>query len=784
MIERVLFLDCPDAAGLTHQQIYQREAIESDTLLISGGPGHSHVVGIPSKKCGAVLSSFTKSSKCPPSTSLKEIQQVFHAHSQEVLPRFEMDDVQERETLPGGFPLLDHVFRVLIDHQDWYKLLERRLRALHGHRLPNFERISQWEVVLGESDEEELSNALQVIADVIQEDKRNMIHLQAGDVEDFQVDLDWGVTKDGFNALLSRISGAKKGGKKELVLKGCRLKRPAANLPVRFFFGGYGWQFHILLPVVHSVVAGQQQLTLKLDAPVTDGMRRLFKALPHMVGCGIYNDFLPFSKTLFAIFGEDLFAPVPRPIELRDLMHLAGCNTTLSSMFSLNWWVMGSLLPKHLGSRGDNRWGTRTKDMPDSLVDYLVADTHQPVVIAWVLVLIWTYNKFPDMLWVSEVSGGGPGDLLEWVSTHVVKDRLSNWRTVYMHENGHWGNFKIIPNLTPEVVASVGNLSTLLSVIGIPTGNKWDILRVAPKWPSVTAGGPQFIHSVRAFCNGLLPILRQIDPEFWRLLEPDQLVFTQFGEVVDPSSYPQDAPESKGSWRGNPGVVNPIPDDFNQMTRDMFKRRKARVSIMEYQRLSDNGGRDLVLFFESHPSFFRELVGHRRHRQVMIEMRDAVHQLGEPIARLPEWKDPFAVHLHVAAVKRKFETHAQRVLDQAVASQERNEALLARTRAALEQSRQQDPGDQSAVFRASLPRRILERDDIREIRGAQRAFGRTEARNPGTVPSQAEHSGAESQVEGPPARKQRTMPPAASGQLPAEFELWLQDSELEEFGGS
>ena len=98
------------------------------------------------------------------------------------------------------------------------------------------------------------------------------------------------------------------------------------------------------------------------------------------------------------------------------LMRMVGINSKSSSMFHQNLWCLGTVLPKHMGSRGDKKWHRELRHLPDALKLYLANDTNQPLIIFWIYTLIFAMNRFPDTLAVAFVThGASPRSLVTWI---------------------------------------------------------------------------------------------------------------------------------------------------------------------------------------------------------------------------------------------------------------------------------------------------------------------------------------------------------------------------------
>ena len=125
-------------------------------------------------------------------------------------------------------------------------------------------------------------------------------------------------------------------------------------LPVRFTSGNSRWTFHLRLPGYYKTPT---IFVLRLDLPFPPELAKLFAIMPSAVGVNITSDYVDFAKVLFAIWGDQSFEKIARPVEMDDLARLARVNTTTGSMFQFHLWIFGTVLPKVLTSIGDGLHG-------------------------------------------------------------------------------------------------------------------------------------------------------------------------------------------------------------------------------------------------------------------------------------------------------------------------------------------------------------------------------------------------------------------------------------------
>ena len=755
----------------------------ADTLLISECDGHNHTVGISGRQIWQVISDVL-----PPRqgrrflSSVEEATGVFAAYSTEVMPSFSVRGGGEQATLPGGAPLLDHIRAYIGSRPDWEPYLSPMVERVAKCRMSNSYHIE--ELTVGVSSEEHWEVVTAKLLDNIRLDREAGVLFTAADCEGFQADMNDSPLDKGFEGVLNRIKDARVAKRHSIHFNcGHRSKGNVASFPVRFFVGGSNWAVHVRLPVTTTSVLGRVKLLLDLTTKITPGVKAFFKAIPHTVGCGVMEDFHQWSEMTLAIWEDCFFCRTRLPLEMGDLLRLAGIAMLQSSMFICNWWVTGTVLPKDQASRGDNKWAEPYSDLPSSLQKYLAMDTRQPAIVASVLSMVWTIHHFPDAFWVREVSGMLPLQLMRWVALNVMERLLPKIREVFYKfgEGGPIDQFMRMAQLVkPERISSY---SELLSQCEIPAGEEWEILSRDPGWPSITAGGPCFIHSARSFMVGLLPLLRAIDPKTWSLCQVDQLVLFQFGLPVVPYTYPSRASSNTGPWEPNPDVTNPIVEDVAGLSkRDIQEHavetvRGARAMFLEYVRLYPWSGRDMLEYFEGHTKHFKELVGVKRFRQIIHDIRRCLEHMEMMPVRPPGWTDPFFVHLYIEKLKANASVALKRRREELSSGLQVNTGLLELVEDAI---READDPNVQAVGPPSLIRRW------QEAPGALRPPGRSNAERlrraaepqeplPVSTPRPLQES------REPPARRRR-LDNRPTGTLQEEVELFIDRNEMELFG--
>jgi len=625
--------------------------------------------------------------------------------NQDRIPEIETAQLNRETTLPGGAPLIDHLGAYLCCKKDWKADIKETLYRIQDTRIQS-KAVMLQELVLGLSTDSDWDHASELLAHHIKKDADKGFFLQAADTEDFSVFLNWGVTANGFAALLTRIRGARECQRDSICFDSAVPRKSATQLPVRFFIGGSDWQIQIRLPVRLEATKNGYHLHIRTNTTICEGERRFFKQLPVMVGFGISTDILQLGKVMDTLWGENLFRGNSRLIEFDDLLHLAGYNLEQLSMFTANWFVLGSILPKDLTPRGDNLWASPFMDLHPSLQRYLLCDTAQPVLMAWVLVAVWTIHRFPDFAGVSEITQMTPTGLLQWVTEKVFKERGILWRKFHADDNNMRFAVEVIP---AHDTSTVTTYQQLLNKTGIPNGPIYDIFRLDPNWPAVTAGGPLYLHTVRAFLAEIQPMLCLIDPVAWPHSFSNRLEFVRLRVPVDQvKDYPNTTPHSTNAdWEANPGIRTLFPpSDLNALNRAwltaMHDERGPRVLLIELCKLDPPVGRSVLHHLENNPTQFSNLVGKDRYQKIAHEMRQVLLLHRVDLQRPDGWEDPLHVQRLINLTKMKAAGHLTRQLQDMARQTDAKDAVRARILKALEAAKDPNLQDTSntAIYKA------------------------------------------------------------------------------------
>jgi hypothetical protein len=336
-----------------------------------------------------------------------EARSVLDAQSPCGMTLFTVKGIASTAFLPGGIPLLDHLYWRLQYAPEWSSLKDP-VDLLRNNRLPD--RSASYSIMkftLGKSDDARVHAALEYLKSKKTETEKRFLTCQlAADTESVSV------VQPGLRDILRGRPGevrtvkvAEKGEREEL-------------LPVLLMVGHVGWQVHVRIPVVDEQdQKGKRQLRIQ-PGKLHEKVFAFFREIGMVTGIKVREDLDEFFEVVKALFGDDLWNYVVGPLELDVLARLAGYNLLHYSVSTLNWVVFGTILPKGMASVGDGKWTASWVDIPSALRAYLIGDISQ---VAGVLLILWVLYVFPDGHAVTQVSTLNQRQLVSWWQPHVLR---------------------------------------------------------------------------------------------------------------------------------------------------------------------------------------------------------------------------------------------------------------------------------------------------------------------------------------------------------------------------
>jgi hypothetical protein len=553
--------------------------------------------------------------------------------------------------LPGGAPLVDHLRVRLNATPDW-QVLRDQVDALTVRRLPDTRHEPQvMEITIGETSAPEVSTLLASTRELIARVKGEWGWcLLAADAEMVMACPDFSIPTPGkdvnspFRLRLTKTG--EKGGK---------------PFPVRFMLGHVGWALHLRLHATGLHEGGRRILVIQ-PGVLQPELLAFLREVPYFCGVGVSQDLLSFSNLLSGMYGKSAsFYDHRRVLELSLIAGIAGYEMPRKSVGSMCWFAFGTVLPKGICSTGDGRWHEPYHRLPTPLQLYLEGDITQVAAIAWLLVTARLIVTFPDLHLVSQISAFTPAELAachgEFLMT-CLQGVIKNQETPL-----EWGRWEALrrycPGTRPHVI-------------------------LTPKWPNVTAGGPRYLHSARAWVLEAIRMTGQEMDERWMLPSPNQRQAAMFGRFeVSVGQVTEDliptAPVQTMGWAPNPGleVLTGPPD---AITREAVLARVGggvshRALFMEYARLNPLLGQDLLGImersFRAPARFFRCV---KKGPSVVRGIRQVLVPLGLMPERPDGWIDKFVPSRRQEQVDRQI-GDAEQLVERL---RERGEQMLAR----------------------------------------------------------------------------------------------------------
>jgi hypothetical protein len=659
-----------DKVRTYHADCRVRTAGPEDTLLITPTSADNQLLGSESLSACTTVSKETKSNiidKVRQSgtgdgrPSEQEALRIFSAQS----PAKPTSFLNHNNYLPGGASLIDHAAAYVADHRDW-STIKPHLDKLSSSRLPPkpLENGQYRELTLGEGSPAnwKLANGW-LRAKQSHHEATAVVPLFAADTESITVEMDFPRAGSAWESLTTYIQLTDHEEEQSITFKAARPGMPAVGLPTRFLFGTDDWLLMIRLPITIKEALGRQYFQLDLTTKLTPEMMEIFASMRTAVGVGIVEDYVQFSDILFAIWGTRLFEKIADPIELQHLMRVAGINTVQSSLFHLNLWCFGTVLPKKRASMGDNIWCVPYAQLPHGLRTYLCADIKQPVDIAQLLTIIFTIHLFPDMVVVSTYSDlDSPTALIRWVTNSLVKGMMTGWGEMEVTSGGHWLSAPTERQWTP-----CKSRSSVLAALPIPRSERYDTLRFDPGWPSMTCGGPRYVQQVRLQFSILRPLLTLVDNVTWPILHVDDYKLIRHGRTEQDLLVPDyNIPCSRKGLVSHSlfeDTLNCPPQDINrQVVMPLVTgNRTLRGIFQEYARCQPADACQFLHQVEENRPLLIGIVGVHGARKIVHDLRSSNAILGTPIEHDAGWVDPFHVEASRQRKLNKQLDHVNRV---------------------------------------------------------------------------------------------------------------------------
>ena len=543
-------------------------------------------------------------------------------------------DKYASDTLPGGAPIVDHLFVRAEAEADWAHLLPG-LASIRQNRSPSIDHPPLTiQLTLGVSDELQFKNAIQFLKKRVKEIQSTYHVCQlAGDSESITIPL------SAHQEIFEKPAGTPH------MFRLAESGHSAKLIPTRLVIGHIGWCIDLRLPIDED----KNRNLLLVPGKLLPEFWELLREANSLVGVGITNDLNEFLKIIKALFGESQF--FPRPIELQPIVRLAGFNLIRYAVGNLVWVFLGAILPKGECSNGDGRWHQAWTDLSKSHRAYLSGDVGQVAATFWVATNSWLMRIFPDIHVVTQISkiSSGP-ELMNWWVLEVITHHMPK-----MPHNKTWE-----PGHSPTQMLE----KIFLGIDGFEVFSA-----LAPDWPSIVAGGCRFLHTARSFLIDRLPFLRQLDSDAWPLMYMEQYHLFTFGRrEVSPQPSPV-APTTSPAIGPNPGMEGMISGpareiSCKQLAAAVVPGYGLRGLILEYARAFPSEGAKLLTRLDADVNAASYVLPYtQKVYEIVWGLRDLLTLLGKMPSRSSQWKDPYPLR-DVAPKVKQFEGTAHKKISQ------------------------------------------------------------------------------------------------------------------------
>ena len=140
------------------------------------------------------------------------------------------------------------------------------------------------------------------------------------------------------------------------------------------------------------------------------------------------------------------------------------------------------------------------------------------------------------------------------------------------------------------------------------------VATLQPDWPSVTAGGPRYAHSVRTFQVRMGATLEELSPSSWPRPPPEARHLAIFGRHQLLREPTPTAPVDTLGWSPNPGVEGILAKDAPNINWTLLGKIIGngvglKSLLSEYARIRPGQGQALMERLEADPRVSRTVLG-------------------------------------------------------------------------------------------------------------------------------------------------------------------------------
>ena len=585
--------------------------------------------------------------------------------------------------LPGGVPLVDHLKARVYVSRDFHEL-GPHIEEMRGGRQPKPEdTTNSIELTLGVSKPAEWAAVTATVKEILKSD--TLYPFMGADTESSPVAVTWDkhLNESTFDTLMANIAldAFVENNKIEFTI--ATSGQSACSLPTRFFFGTVDKHFHIRLPTTTHRSKNGTKLILDMDTIICEEAKELFRILPSMVGAGITDDYLKWAKITTAIWNDPFFESVAKPIELSDLAKIARINIPNSSIFHLNWYIFGTVLPKHMASLGDSNWAISLAQLPLWLRMYLSGDITQPVRMASVLCLIIILQTVPDLTVVRDASEFTALGFIRWFQTDFLGPLVAGWTEIQTDSIGRWSHINQITEWR-----TVDTLEEMVNAYLPRSAARRFAFWQVPDWPAITSGGPRSIHQVRDAFIDLIACFRHISPSLWMEDYHEKKTFWRFGHSSAAAKKPLNCPVQTHKFHCGPGLENRLPPNPLAWTKADFtlnvipEVRGEKAIVLEFMRVHPDRAHAVHELAVNHITRFKTIFTSKRVVKSVADFRKMLRFLNIQI-NIPN-PDPYREVIFKSSKAERAAKHQQLLLTTFKEKQERYAKKALEAQKALE----------------------------------------------------------------------------------------------------
>ena len=383
--------------------------------------------------------------------------------------------------------------------------------------------------------------------------------------------------------------------------------------PVRQMYGnGTSWSLQLRIPVEERIMAGKDgkksyRKVMQARPRVQPAVLEFVKNSPTLIGVGVRTDVTGSEECYSMLSGSKVL--LPKFVDIGSLATVLGWDLGSTGMPAIALVTTGLLMNK-LCSEGDTMWGLPWGRIAPSLQTYALGDLKMGHESYLVLAACAARDLFPDKEAVCLLGKTTEYPFLDWVSRYL-KETLSGLELYQGAQGVGRGRIErlsvlrfrdkdgIVSSKPPERVA------VLQKLLG--------------EWPSLTRGGPRYLHQVRLKLLEQFSVLKetpgaQREDFFTHIPPPISMVKSVLFARTDLEGLDWSIPET---GRGFGLVLHPDhrstfacldleklirPGAVMQLHR-LVGHKPVKERLQEWIRIQPEGWRQLVALLERRPDY-------------------------------------------------------------------------------------------------------------------------------------------------------------------------------------